>query len=151
MMQIETDQPVHFQDFIRLNEQWISEHFSLEAADRALAQNPGKVISDGGHIYCLVTEGQVLGVCALFKDGEQRFQLARMAVERKHRGKGYGGLLLEHALSQARDLGATSVYLLSNTQLKSAIRLYTKFGFNPISTEQHPVYARCNIVMERPL
>jgi putative acetyltransferase len=147
-MKIESNLEAHFKDFIRLNEEWITEHFSLEAADRALARNPGKVITDGGSIFSLVRDGKVLGVCALFRESEHRFQLARMAVEREHRHQGYGGLLLGHAVSQARALGATSLYLLSNTALKPAIALYTKFGFTPVSTEQHPEYTRCNIVME---
>jgi GNAT superfamily N-acetyltransferase len=145
---IETNQAAHFQDFVRLNEEWITEHFRLEAADYALARDPGKVIVDGGYIFSLLRQGQVLGVCALFKDGDHRFQLARMAVEREHRGKGYGSLLVEHALSKAWESGARSVYLLSNTVLSSAIRVYAKFGFTPVSTGQHPDYARCNIVME---
>jgi ribosomal protein S18 acetylase RimI-like enzyme len=148
-MKIETNNYSHLPDFIRLNELWISEHFSLEDADRALAANPGQVIENGGFVFSLVSEGQVVGVCALFKEGPQRFQLARMAVEPGLRGQGYGRLLIDHALAHAKSAGATSVFLLSNTILKAAIALYERSGFGVVSTCQHPVYARCNIVMER--
>jgi predicted acetyltransferase/N-acetylglutamate synthase-like GNAT family acetyltransferase len=139
----------HLQDFVRLNELWITEHFKLEEADVALAQNPGKVIANGGVVFSLTVDDRVVGVCALFKEGDARYQLARMAVDPEHRGKGYGNTLMEHALAKAKELGATSVFLLSNTVLQSAIELYKKFGFGTVSTGQHPVYARCNIVMER--
>ena len=41
-------------DFIRLNEEWIITHFEIEEADRKLAENPGKIIDDGGYIFSLV-------------------------------------------------------------------------------------------------
>ncbi len=147
-MHIETNNKSHLEDFIRLNEIWISEHFSLEEADRALAADPARVIANGGFIFSLQKDGRVVGVCALFKESAQRYQLARMAVEPSLRGQGYGRALLEHALRHAKSVGATSVYLLSNTVLEAAISLYRSFGFSTVSTGQHPVYARCNIVME---
>jgi len=150
-MQIDANNEVHFGDFIRLNELWITEHFSLEESDRALAENPSQVITKGGHIFSLVSSGKVLGVCALFRDGADRYQLARMAVEPAERGKGHGNTLIEHALVKAKELGASSIYLLSNTVLQSAIALYQKHGFKAIATGPHPIYARCNIVMERAL
>ena len=148
-MKIETNNYSHLPDFIRLNELWISEHFALEEADRSLAANPGHVIENGGFVFSLVNEGQVVGVCALFKEGAERFQLARMAVEPGLRGQGYGRALMDHALAHAKSVGATSVFLLSNTVLQPAIALYKRSGFGVVSTCQHPVYARCNIVMER--
>lgn len=148
-MHVETNNPAHFGDFIRLNERWISEYFSIEEADRELAANPGKVVSDGGYIFSLLDDERVVGVCALFQESPQRYQLARMAVETAARGKGYGNRLIEHALAHLKTLGASSVFLLSNTVLHAAIALYQKHGFGTVHQGTHPVYARCNIVMER--
>ena len=150
-MPIEFDNDDHCADFIRLNELWIAEHFAIEESDRKLAANPLKVVADGGHIISLVEEGRVVGVCALFKESSHRYELARMAVEPGERGKGFGDILIEAALVRARELGASSVYLLSNTILKPAIALYRKHGFTTLSEGPHPAYARCNIVMERKL
>ena len=150
-MPIEFDNDDHCADFIRLNELWIAEHFAIEESDRKLAANPLKVVADGGHIISLVEEGRVVGVCALFKESSHRYELARMAVEPSERGKGFGDILIEAALVRARELGASSVYLLSNTILKPAIALYRKHGFTTLSEGPHPAYARCNIVMERKL
>lgn len=148
-MHIETNNAAHFDEFIRLNELWISEHFYIEEADRALAANPGKVVSDGGYIFSLLDGERVVGVCALFKESPQRYQLARMAVDPAARGNGYGNRLIEHALAHVKTLGASSIFLFSNTVLQSAIALYKKHGFSTVSRGPHPVYARCNIVMER--
>lgn len=138
-------------DFIRLNEAWITRHFRIEEADRLLAGNPAKIIEDGGFIFTLLAGGEAVGVCALFKDDDHTFQLARMAVAQEHQGRGYGDVLMSAAIGKLREIKARRVYLLSNTILVQAISLYQKHGFTTISEGQHPVYARCNIVMEKKL
>lgn len=59
-MPIEFDKETHCEDFVRLNEQWITEHFSIEEADRELAANPYQIVLKGGHIISLVERGRVL-------------------------------------------------------------------------------------------
>lgn len=135
-------------DLIRLNEEWISTFFEIEDRDRALARSPEKILDDGGHTFSLRVGGYVVGVCALFQNGNGVYELARMAVTPTHQGKGYGNLLIEAALRKLREIGATKVFLLSNTKLESAIRLYQKYDFKTTFEGPHPVYARANIVME---
>ena len=147
-MLIEFNNERHCDDFVRLNEQWIAENFSIEEPDRVMAENPFRIVTDGGHIISLVTDGRVIGVCALVKDGEHSYQLARMAVDPVERGKGYGDVLMRAALERAREDGASRIYLFSNTILAPAIALYRKHGFSTLSEGPHPAYARCNIVME---
>lgn len=147
-MQIHYDDESHAADFIRLNEAWISEYFQLEEGDLSLARDPMRIVREGGSLIALSDGGRVVGVCALFNEGAERFQLARMAVEKSERGKGWGNVLIDVALERARSLGASSVYLLSNTCLKPAIHLYRKHGFQVVQTGAHPHYGRCNIVME---
>ena len=139
----------YLSDFIRLNTEWITHYFRLEEADLALAKNPAKIIDEGWFVFSLMIDGRVAGVCALFRESEHVFQLARMAVDPDHRGKGYGHKLMLAAIGKLDEIGASRVYLLSNTSLTSAIALYRKHGFTVLSDAQHPVYARCNIVMER--
>jgi N-acetylglutamate synthase-like GNAT family acetyltransferase len=148
---VEFDDERYCSDFVRLNEQWISEHFALEESDRQLAMNPMQIVADGGHILSLVEDERVVGVCALFRESRHRYELARMAVEPAERGKGYGDVLIRAALERARERGATSVFLLSNMAFAPALALYRKHGFVTVSEGPHPVYGRCNIVMERAL
>jgi putative acetyltransferase len=147
-MPLEIDNQQHCGDFVRLNELWIAEHFTLEEADQRLAADPFRIVRDGGHILSLVEDGKVVGVCALFRESAQRYQLARMAVEPDQRGKGHGETLIRAAIRTARARGAETLYLLSNTALGPAISLYRKHGFRTVTEGPHPVYARCNIVME---
>lgn len=148
-MEIIENEKKYLIDFIRLNEEWISTYFEIEDVDRKLSANPYQIIENGGYILSLVSENNVVGVCALFNEGDGIFELARMAVSPLHQGKGFGQTLILHALSKLVEIGAKKVYLVSNTKLEAAITLYKKHGFKTISMGQHLVYSRANIVMER--
>lgn len=131
-MEVVENRKEHLKEFIRLNEEWISTYFSIEDVDRALAADPYQIIENSGYIFSLVVGGEVLGVCALFNENKGVFELARMAVAPNHQGKGYSNLLIEACFKKLKDVGANRVYLVSNTQLKAAISLYKKYGFNVI-------------------
>ena len=148
-MQVVENEKKFLGDFIRLNEEWISTYFELEHADLALAQDPYRIREDGGYIFSLVSEGTVLGVCALFNEGNGVFELARMAVSPNSQGSGFGDRLMQACLSKLDSVDAHKVYLLSNTKLEAAVALYKKHGFKTVSQGPHPVYSRANIVMER--
>lgn len=141
----------HYKDFIALNEQWISEHFTIEEADRALAANPGSVIEKGGYILSLQNEDTVVGVCALFSQGDGRYELARLAVNEDYRRKGYGDKLIKEAFKILKNKNVKSVNLMSNTKLEPALSLYKKHGFEVLLEGKHPVYTRTNITMEKKL
>ena len=137
----------HLPEFIKLNEDWISEYFEIEDVDVALAKNPNKIIENGGFVFSLVDDGVVVGVCALFNEGNGIFELARMAVAKQFHSRGYSSLLITECLNKLNDVGASKVHLVSNTKLEPAINLYKKHGFETVSLEQHPVYSRANISM----
>lgn len=147
-MEIVENQSDYWGEFVALNEQWIQEHFELEDFDHDLASNPGQITEQGGYIFSLVKDGSVLATCALFYIDDKTYELARMAVSKAHRGNGYANLLLDKCLQKSKDLHAEKLCLVSNTRLKQAIGLYTKYGFVTTKLGQHPVYKRANIEME---
>ena len=95
----------------------------------------------------MVTNNEVVGVCALFNEGNNVYELARMTVSPEHQRKGYGDKLLNACLSKAKEIQANKIYLVSNTKLEAAIALYKKHGFKTVSQKQHPIYSRANITM----
>jgi len=149
MVELHINNPAHYDGFIALNEHWITKYFSIEQSDRTLAANPGAVIENGGYILSLLKDRHVIGVCALFHQGEGCYELARLAVDERYHGKGYGDRLMTEALSILRSIGAHTVNLMSNTRLTAALSLYRKHGFQIISEGPHPVYSRTNIVMKK--
>jgi len=147
-MEIFENNKDHLPDFISLNEEWISKYFQIEDVDTELSKNPHIVIDEGGYIFSLVDGNKVVGVCALFCDGNGVFELARMAVSPAHQGKGFGGKLIEACLAKLVKIVAKRVYVVSNTKLGPAISLYKKYGFVTKFKGVHPIYTRANIVME---
>jgi N-acetylglutamate synthase-like GNAT family acetyltransferase/DNA-binding MarR family transcriptional regulator len=140
--------PEFHDDFKRLNYEWIGKYFQLEEADHQSLNYPDeKILNLGGHIYMALSNNKIVGTCALIKIDDNIYELAKMAVTAKARGKGIGWLLGQKAINKARELGAKRVFLESNTILEPAINLYRKLGFRKIVGHPSP-YERCNIQME---
>ena len=136
-------------DFKRLNLEWIEKYFNVEEMDKKHLEHPQKnIIEPGGEIYSVIEDGIVKGVCALVFHEEGVYELAKMAVEKESRGKGYGNLLMEAIIEGARVKNAEKIIILSNTQLKAAINLYKKYGFITTRLGQDPDYERGNIEMQ---
>lgn len=134
-------------DFKRLNYEWIEQYFEVEEADRQSLENPDrKILEPGGHILIALDQHEAVGTCALIKMEGKAYELAKMAVSEASRGKGIGFLLGRAAIDKARNSGAESLYLESNTKLVPAIKLYQKLGFEKVIKEPSP-YTRCNIQM----
>jgi len=141
----------HYQSaFKSLNEEWISTYFQMEEADYKALDNPkGYILDRGGKIFVALYKNEPIGVCALIKmnDPDYDFELAKMAVSPKIQGKSVGWLLGQTAVNAAKELGASRIYLESNTILKPAINLYQKLGFRKVVGRSTP-YERCNIQMD---
>ena len=148
-MKIFWNEESHLKDFVELNNAWIEHYFELEEHDRKIAADPGMIIRDGGHILTITENDRVVGCCALFKNDDENYELARMTVAESERGKGIGKILMENIFSFARRIGAKRLFLISNTKLEAAIQLYTLYGFKTTFEGQHPSYRRGNIVMEK--
>lgn len=135
-------------DFKRLNYEWIEQYFEIEGSDREALENPQeKILDPGGHIFMAMDGEQAVGTCALVKMGDRTYELVKMAVASAARGNGIGWLLGQTAVNKARELGAEVLFIESNTQLKPAISLYQKLGFQKVVGPPSP-YKRCNIQME---
>jgi len=84
----------------------------------------------GGMFFVLETEdGSIIGAYGLYPVEEHTCELRKMYLHRAHRGKGLGKLLLEDALSKARQLGFERMILETASVLKEAIALYKSYGF----------------------
>ncbi len=143
-------EPQYAEAFKSLNVEWISTYFEMEEADYKALDNPEEyILNKGGKIFVALYKNEPVGVCALIKMNNPNydFEMAKMAVSPKAQGKNIGWLLGEAIVESARNLGATKIYLESNTILKPAINLYNKLGFQKVFGLETP-YKRCNIQME---
>ncbi len=142
-----------------LNEAWIEKHFGIEEKDRETLNHPeAKIIAEGGQIFMAVErsadasrEGEtVVGCCALLLVRPGVFEVAKMTVAEGQRGRGLGRKLLAHTIERSKALGATSLYLETNSSLLDAIHLYEDLGFRHLPPERVTAspYARADVFME---
>ena len=140
----------HQSFFETLNRQWIEIYFEMEAPDFKVLQDPQTyIIDEGGVVLFAETScGEIVGTVALKAEDEDTFELAKMAVAEKERGRGIGRLLCEAAIERARARGAKKIVLYTNTILEPAIRLYRKLGFDEVPAGETN-YKRINLKMEK--
>lgn len=145
--------------FRRLNEEWITRYFRMEAKDEKTFADPQSAILDhGGHILFATLpdatgKDECIGCCALLWMGDATFEVAKMAVSPRHQGLGIGGRLLRAAVQAGVQAGARRLYLETNHILKPAIHLYESVGFrhiDPASVPKSP-YDRADVQLELPL
>lgn len=140
--------------FRTLNEEWITRYFTLEAKDREILNNPVQsILQEGGHIFMAYAGAEAVGCVALIPMRGGVYELSKMAVSPHLRGRGIGRRLLQHAIAQARSIGARSLFLGSNTRLKDAVHLYESVGFRHVKAENLPPipYGRADVFMEMTL
>lgn len=97
-----------------------------------------------GGTFCVLEEkdGSIMGAYGLYLVDEETCELRKMYLHRSYRAGGLGKLLLEEALSQARELGFKKVVLETASVLKEAIRLYKSYGFVEYQAEH--LSSRCD-------
>ena len=81
-------------------------------------------------------DGQIVGGGGIYPtDGlpKDTCELVKMYLLPKERGKGLGGLIIEKCLQTAKESGFADIYIESMPELKQALKVYERFGFNYLS------------------
>ena len=104
-----------------------------EAGLRLLLTRPGESV-----IFVARREETVVGMVSLHSQpstalGGEAFMLEDMIVTESERGRGVGGLLLDHALAHADRAAGRRVNLLADPGNDGALRFYARRGFRPSS------------------
>ena len=127
-------------DFKRLNLEWLDKYHLTETHDLEILDNPQeKVIAGGGCIFLAMDGERVVGTAGLAKEKESIFELVKMGVDPAWRGRGISKILLERCLEEAKKLKAKKIFLFSNSQLLTALKLYEKFGFRHVEVTDSPL------------
>jgi GNAT superfamily N-acetyltransferase len=127
-------------DFKRLNLHWLDHYKLTETHDLEILDHPeDKVINGGGCIFLAMDGDQVVGSCGLVKESGEIYELVKMAVAPGWLGRGISKLLLERCLNEAKRFKAKKIYLFSNSQLTTALKLYGKYGFHDIPVTDSPM------------
>ena len=122
--------PEHQPYFEKFNRDWIEKYFVMEPIDEFVLTDPEEaLLKPGGAILMAEYDGEMAGTVALRKVDEKTFEFTKMAVDEKFRRRGIAEAISQASFTKARELGATTVILYSNSILTAAIRLYEKLGF----------------------
>ena len=137
--------------FRDLNLAWVEAFFAVEDEDRAQLNDPKTHILDkGGAILIAEYEGEAVGTVGLVpKHTEGVLELIKMSARSDIQGKGIGRALMDAAVEKARDMGASQIWLETNTSLEAALALYRKSGVRELTGEDFTPtpYDRCNCQM----
>jgi putative acetyltransferase len=135
-------------DFKRLNLEWLDKYNLTESHDLEILDDPkGSVLARGGCIFLAMDVEKVIGTAGLWKENEWEYELIKMAVDTEYRGQGISKILLDRCLQEAKERKATKVFLFSNSQLKTALKLYEKYGFIYVDVTDAP-FLTADIKME---
>jgi len=115
------------------------EEFQTPGSMYFVAESGGQLVGGGG-IY--PTEGLPNDTC----------ELVKMYLLPQVRGTGLGRTIIEKCIATAREIGYNNIYLESMPELKQALKVYEKFGFNyldkPMGNSGH---TGCSLWMLREL
>jgi N-acetylglutamate synthase-like GNAT family acetyltransferase len=138
----------YLKDFQQLNLEWLEKFNLVESHDLEILDHPQEnVIDNGGFLWLLKEDDIIVGSAGIFKINDKEYELIKMSVAPEHRGKKFGNMLLEKCISKAKELNASKLILFSNSNLKTAIRLYEKFGFKHVEATDAP-FKTADVKME---
>jgi putative acetyltransferase len=96
------------------------ELFREQGSGYFVALIDGRIVGGGG---IFPTEGLPEGTC----------ELVKMYLSPEARGTGLGKKLIETSLAFAKETGYKNVYLETMPELKQALKVYARFGFDYLS------------------
>jgi putative acetyltransferase len=118
-------------------------HPDPTSTDADLSDIEQSYFARGGTFFVLEAEnGSIIGAYGLYRMDSDTCELRKMYLRREYRGLGLGKRLLDHALTQAHELGFRTVVLETASVLKEAIALYESYGFRPYQPDH--LSARCD-------
>lgn len=134
--------------FKALNVVWLEQYNLLESHDLEILNDPEKyILNTGGVIYLARQGNEIVGSAALMQEEAGVYELVKMAVAPSHQKMGISRLLIERCLRAAHTRKAKRIVLFSNHQLKAALALYEKYGFQHVPVLDSP-FITADVKME---
>lgn len=128
------------QDVLDLFAEYFGTLVDAGLADVLANQNPRAELADLDSVYAAPTgglwlarvDGAPVGCVAVKRNDETHGELKRLYVRPAGRGLGVGSLLLDAAITGARDLGYRWLRLDTAPHMTTAIGMYQRHGFTRI-------------------
>ena len=139
----------HRDDFEEINKKWLYKYDMMEDRDLEILNNPvDEIINIGGMIFFCKVGDEVAGTASLIPKDENTFEIAKVGVLEEFKSQGIGNLLIEYLLDYAHDKNAEFVVLYTSEELKAAVGLYEKHGFEEVKLEKDSEYETVDMKMQ---
>ncbi len=139
----------HLDEYIKANNHWILIHFERDSIDRELVKYPEKIIENGGYFVSTRSEKEICGICVLYYLGDGNYELGNLSVSPASQGHGFGSGLVKSCIEKLEEIQAKSVIVQTNHNLKIALSLYKKYGFELESDQLPPNEKRNDLLLRR--
>ena len=120
---------IEYTDMLVQGDPRFEEYLGIQNFDDELEHLEKKYGLPHGRLYLLFVNDALAGCVGLRKMDEEKCELKRLYVRPRFRGEGYGELLLERIMGDARRIGYKYMYLDTLPFLKKAIGMYRRRGF----------------------
>jgi len=122
---------------------------NAEHTDQDILDLNEHYFNNQGHFAVIENKDRIIGSYGIYHVNDLRCELRKMYVYKEYQGMGLGKQLMDDATTKAIQLGYCEMILESNSVLKKAMALYTKYGFEKVQ----PMHLsdRCDLVMFKKL
>jgi GNAT superfamily N-acetyltransferase len=133
-------------DIVRLHGVLYEEEYGLDNTFEAYVAGPLSEFAlsedKGQRIWVVEQGGRVQGCIAIVRNAVDVAQLRWFLLTPETRGKGLGKRLMEEAVNFSRKAGYRRIILWTFSELKTAIALYRRWGFEKTEEKPHHIWGR---------
>lgn len=118
--------------------EWLGFDLCFQGFGKELAELPGKYAPPTGRLYLLRNGNEYIGCIALREIETGICEMKRLYVKPAYRSKGYGKLLAERIIKDAKEIGYVKMrFDTIGEKMKSAMAIYKALGFREIASYYH--------------
>lgn len=121
-----------YTDMLIAGDPTFKEYLAIQNYDEEVNHLERKYGPPHGRLYLALSDGQAAGCVGLRKIDARRCEMKRLYVRPAFRGRHIGDRMVRQIIADAKEIGYSSMLLDTLPFLKSAIRMYERYGFQEI-------------------
>ena len=128
-LEIKKYDAIYQEQFKEISLNWLHNYDLYETADDDLLDNPQKYLDKGGRIFLAHCNNEIVGTVSLIPVNNEEFEIMKLGVVDAYKRLGIGRKLMQLCIDICQEKKVKLITLETSSKLKSAIKMYLKFGF----------------------